>query len=82
MICSSASCYRRSLALALEHGIRTIAFPAISCGVYGYPMGQAAEIAVRESRLFIEEHQAIEQVTFALFGPSALAAYEALLLSP
>jgi len=77
-----ASCYRRSLALALENGVRTIAFPAISCGVYGYPMGQAAEIAVRESRLFIEEHQAIEQVTFALFGPSALAAYEALLLSP
>jgi O-acetyl-ADP-ribose deacetylase (regulator of RNase III) len=77
-----ASCYRRSLALALEHGVRTIAFPAISCGVYGYPMVQAAKIAVHESRLFVEEHQAIEQVTFALFGASALAAYEALLLSP
>jgi O-acetyl-ADP-ribose deacetylase (regulator of RNase III) len=77
-----ASCYRRSLALALEHGVRTIAFPAISCGVYGYPMEQAAKIAVHESLFFVEEHQAIERVTFALFGASALAIYEALLLSP
>src|SRR5882672_7976900 len=77
-----ASCYRRSLALALEHGIRTLAFPAISCGVYGYPMEQAASIAVRESGRFLEEHGAIEQVTFALFGPSALAVYEALLARP
>src|SRR5205814_2854115 len=56
-----ASCYRRSLALALEHGIRTVAFPAISCGVYGYPMELAAGIAVLECRRFAREHEAIEQ---------------------
>ena len=72
-----ASCYRRSLELALAHGIRTIAFPAISCGVYGYPMGLAAKIAVRESLQFTQRNEAIEIVTFALFGAGALAVYEA-----
>jgi len=77
-----ASCYRRSLALALEHGLRTIAFPAISCGVYGYPLELAAGIAVLECRRFAREHEAVEQVTFALFGPAALAVYEAELAKP
>jgi len=77
-----ASCYRRSLALALEHGIRTIAFPAISCGVYGYPIELAARIAVLECRRFAREHEAVEQVTFALFGPAALAVYQAELAKP
>src|SRR5690348_7599759 len=45
-----ASCYRSSFALARQHGIRTIAFPAISCGIYGYPIDAATEIAVREAR--------------------------------
>src|SRR5882672_3246599 len=70
-----ASCYRSSLALALAHGIRSIAFPAISCGVYGYPMDLAAGIAVLECRRFAQEHETI--VTFALFGAGALAVYEA-----
>ena len=71
-----ASCYRRSLALALAHRLRTIAFPAISCGVYGYPMELAAEIAVRECRRFAGEHESIA-ITFALFGAQVLAVYEA-----
>ncbi len=68
-----ASCYRRSLALALEHGVRTIAFPAISCGIYGYPIGAAAEIAVREVSA---EGERFEQIVFACFGEDVLAAYE------
>jgi O-acetyl-ADP-ribose deacetylase (regulator of RNase III) len=77
-----ASCYRRSLELALDHRIRTIAFPAISCGVYGYPMEGAAKIAVLECRRFAGEHEAIEQITFALFGAAALAIYERALVEP
>jgi len=77
-----ASCYRRSLALALEHGVRSIAFPAISCGVYGYPMELAAAIAVRECRTFLQKHREAVPVTFALFGGAALAVYQALLARP
>src|SRR5437867_8631107 len=49
-----ASCYQKSLELAIENGIGTIAFPAISCGIYGYPHQQASEIAVRETTTFLE----------------------------
>src|SRR3989442_15632569 len=77
-----ASCYRRSLELALAHGIHTLAFPAISCGVYGYPMERAAKIAVRECCRFTQEHDAIERGTFALFGAGALAIYQAELAQP
>jgi len=72
-----SSCYRNSLALALMHGVQTIAFPAISCGVYGYPMVQAAKIAVRECRNFLDSHAEIGMVTFALFDTDCLAIYEA-----
>ena len=67
-----ASCYRNSLKLALENGIHTIAFPAISCGVYGYPADAAAVIAVREIRRFDEE--AIERVILSCFGEEICAA--------
>ena len=77
-----ASCYRRSLEVAAANDIRTVAFPAISCGVYGYPMELAAEIAVSECRRFVREHDAIERITFALLGGAALALYETELARP
>jgi O-acetyl-ADP-ribose deacetylase (regulator of RNase III) len=72
-----ASCYRKSLTLALAHDLATVAFPAISCGVYGYPLAAAAAIAVRECAGFAAAHPEIERIVFALFGEDALAAYEA-----
>jgi O-acetyl-ADP-ribose deacetylase (regulator of RNase III) len=74
-----ASCYRESLRLATAHGVRTIAFPAISCGVYGFPIDQAARIAVRETRDALEGAPGIERVIFACFNDEALAATEAAL---
>jgi O-acetyl-ADP-ribose deacetylase len=74
-----ANCYRNSLALAMENGIRTIAFPAISTGVYGFPVNRAARIAVREVRAFLESHPEIEQVQLVCFGREALDAFSAAL---
>ena len=71
-----ASCYRRSLELAREHGCRSVAFPAISCGIYGYPMAEGARIAVRETAAFLAAHPDIERVVFALFDDAALKTYE------
>ena len=70
-----ASAYRASLRLAAEHDVRTMAFPAISCGVYGYPVGEAAAIAVREVRSFLQSGSSIERVTLACFGQTVLDAY-------
>jgi len=71
-----ASCYRESLALAAKHGVKTIAFPAISCGVYGYPWEDAVRIAVRECSAGLERHPGIETITFACFDEAMLKLYE------
>ncbi len=67
-----ANCYQNSLALAKQHGIRSIAFPSISTGAYGYPMTRAAGIAVREVRAFLARNKEIEEVVLVCFGESAL----------
>lgn len=69
-----AGCYRNSLRVADEVGARTIAFPAISAGIFGWPMDDAARIAVRTVQ---ETETAVAEVTFALFGADALALFEA-----
>ncbi|MGD8844865.1 MAG: O-acetyl-ADP-ribose deacetylase [Desulfobacteraceae bacterium] len=73
------SCYRNSLGLALDHNIRTIALPAISCGVYGYPIHEAATIALSTAVHFLEEHPAMIQIIFVLFSDSDRATYERIL---
>ena len=72
-----ASCYRASLALARAHGVARIAFPAISCGVYGYPLEEAVHIAARECAQFAATEPQIEQIVFACFGPEMLSLYRA-----
>jgi O-acetyl-ADP-ribose deacetylase len=70
-----ASCYRTCFAIAREHGLRSIAFPAISCGIYGYPIEEAVEIAVRETRAELERSPKVERVIFACFGDEVYGAY-------
>jgi len=63
-----ANCYRNSLRLAVENGIETIAFPAISCGAYGYPIVEAAEIAVKTTQDFLATEERIDKVIFVLWS--------------
>ena len=71
-----ASAYRRSLEVALENGIRSVAFPSISTGAYGYPLEEAAPIALKTVIEFLKAHPEIELVRFVLYDPRTYAAYE------
>jgi O-acetyl-ADP-ribose deacetylase (regulator of RNase III) len=70
-----ARCYRNSLALATKHQARRIAFPAISCGIYGYPIRDACQIAVRETAAYLETNELPESVIFVCFGREIYDAY-------
>jgi len=74
-----ADCYRNSLQLAVENGIKTIAFPAISCGAYGYPVEEAAQIAAKTTREFLAKADRLEKVIFVLWGEEIYDAYRQLL---
>lgn len=72
-----ASCYQASLKLAVENGVRTIAFPAISCGAYGYPLEEAVKTAVRECASFAAAGAELEKILFVCFDRDMLALYRA-----
>ena len=71
-----AGCYQNSLKLAADHNLRSIAFPAISCGVYGYPIAEACRIAVNTTINFLKTETSVEKVIFMLFSQSDLKVYE------
>jgi O-acetyl-ADP-ribose deacetylase len=74
-----ANCYRNSLQLAVENGLKTIAFPAISCGAYGYPIPDATQIAVKTARDSLTTHNRIDKVIFVVLGEDIYDAYRRLL---
>lgn len=74
-----ASAYRNSLRLAVDNAVRSLAFPAISCGIYGYPLAEAADIAVGTVGDFLAAEASITQVIFACFSPEVEAAFTAAL---
>lgn len=74
-----ASCYQNSLRLAAEHGVRSLAFPGISTGIYGFPKELAAQIAVREVRAFLERDSSLAEVIFVSFDPENYRIYQDLL---
>ena len=74
-----ANCYRNSSQLAVENEIKTIAFPAISCGAYGYPIPEAAQVAFKTARDFLATDDSIDKVIFVLSGEDIYEAYRQLL---
>ena len=76
-----ASCYRNSLQIAVQNEIRTLAFPAISCGAYGYPIEQAAQIALETTRQFLASEENIDKVSVVLWDEEIYEAYHQLLWS-
>ena len=74
-----ADCYRNSLKLAVKHDIKTVAFPAISTGVYSFPLERATEIAVREVSSFLKKHNEIEKVIFSAFDGRTYHTYQNIL---
>ncbi len=74
-----ASCYGRALEIATEKGLRTVAFPAISTGVYRFPVGRAARIAVGTVKAYLDEHRDTERVVFSCFGRASVGVHEAAL---
>jgi O-acetyl-ADP-ribose deacetylase (regulator of RNase III) len=74
-----ANCYRNSLLLAMENSLRTVAFPAISCGAYGYPILEAARIAVETTAEFLRDNASITEVTFVVSSDEIYSAYQQLL---
>ena len=76
-----ASCYKNSLKLAVENKIRTIAFPAISTGVYRFPLERATKIAVTEVKKFLEENESIEKIIFVCFDEETYEVYKSVLSS-
>ncbi len=74
-----AACYRRAIELAAEHGDARVAFPAISTGVYSYPLDEAAVVALRATREALDAHPEVDEARFWLFGEDAYRAFEAAL---
>jgi len=71
-----ASCYQRSLDVAAEHGLMSVAFPAISCGVYGYPLADAARIAIDTVAAFLKQSDVVTMVRFVMFTDDAYDAFK------
>jgi O-acetyl-ADP-ribose deacetylase len=71
-----ANCYRRALEVALQNAVRSVAFPAISTGIYGFPLERATQIAVREVRAFLETNPGIEKVLFVCFDRRTRNCYQ------